>query len=521
MATYYVDSQASTGGDGSLATPYTSLSSLTLTNGDVVKLKRNSVFRETLTSATLAANNLTFGDYGDGIKPIITGAELISNWVPIGGNIYSYSLGSNLGGNISENGAPMKWKAWNTNIATTALIPGSFTFDYNTFTYYICPTSGFLNAVYSVSNRLLCVSIATSYDNLTFNNIRFEQASRHGITAYQRTNLTFNNCEFFLMGGYRQGAVHLGNGLEISYGCNDVLVENCIFSYIFDSAGTSQLYEVSANSLERHTWKRNKIKQCGLGGIEVSVQTNNQTIKNIEIRENEIKESAFGGWLSLRSNTSPYAIGIINNGTGSVFAGLLIINNVISDYPVYGIVNTSGTSSLIKGNFIFGPGTTAIRINCTNQIQSNFILGNWTYGVNIVGSTASTVTLLHNIFDGCYDASFRDSTNAFFVSKNNIFINQTHTVHTGNFSGNYTGNNNCVFNNSLLGVSYSSTNDVTTNPILLVHTYYPKGSSPLLTAGLTTLLDTDAQGTAYKNNPTIGPYQYITERPEVTTRGIR
>ena len=93
MATYYVDSAAGGGGDGSIGTPWNTLASVeaaVLAPGDSVKLKRGSIFREDLilNETGSLGNPITIEDYGAGLLPAISGANVIAGWTNEAGNIW-------------------------------------------------------------------------------------------------------------------------------------------------------------------------------------------------------------------------------------------------------------------------------------------------------------------------------------------------------------------------------------------------------------------------------------------------
>lgn len=88
---YYVDADAAPGGDGSFETPWQTLSQITgLVAGDTVLLKRGGLWRESLVVTTdgTAVNPITFGAYGSGDTPIISGANLITGWTVYSGNVW-------------------------------------------------------------------------------------------------------------------------------------------------------------------------------------------------------------------------------------------------------------------------------------------------------------------------------------------------------------------------------------------------------------------------------------------------
>ncbi len=97
--TYYVSS--STGSDAYSITqaqnqtsPWQSITKLnsilnTLSSGDVILFKSGDTFYGTLTTPV---SGITFGAYGSGAKPVITGLTTISSWTSLGGNIWEAAV---------------------------------------------------------------------------------------------------------------------------------------------------------------------------------------------------------------------------------------------------------------------------------------------------------------------------------------------------------------------------------------------------------------------------------------------
>lgn len=84
-ATYYVDCNAGAGGDGSLATPWDAVADVNAASfsaGDSVLFAKGCSWSETLTvpSSGSAGNPITFGAYGSGAKPLISGSDVVSAW---------------------------------------------------------------------------------------------------------------------------------------------------------------------------------------------------------------------------------------------------------------------------------------------------------------------------------------------------------------------------------------------------------------------------------------------------------
>lgn len=95
MTTYYVENGGNDGAAGT--TPGAAWATISKVNGesysagDEILFNRGDVWREQLTipSAGSADNPLTFGAYGSGDLPKITGTDLLTTWTLYTGNIYS------------------------------------------------------------------------------------------------------------------------------------------------------------------------------------------------------------------------------------------------------------------------------------------------------------------------------------------------------------------------------------------------------------------------------------------------
>ncbi len=93
--TYYVDCNGGDSNNGtSTSTPWQTISRVNKSSflpGDSVLFKAECTWREQLTvpSSGTAGNPITFGAYGTGPAPIISGADLLTSWTTEGGLYYS------------------------------------------------------------------------------------------------------------------------------------------------------------------------------------------------------------------------------------------------------------------------------------------------------------------------------------------------------------------------------------------------------------------------------------------------
>lgn len=493
MALVHIDSRWGGASDGTVGFPWKTIAAAVIADNDAVLLARGAVFREEFTSTKTAFNNLTIAGYGAGPDPVITGADVVSSWALVSGAVYSFSLGSNIAGNVTENGLPMVFRNWVTDIATVNLQRGEFVFDHTTFVLYISPSSGVpANHIFEVSQRLYCLRSNAVTTGFTLEGVALRQASRHGVVMINKTDWLIQGGSVSVVGGIREGSLYLGNGIEMSHSTNTGTCRGVRFRHIFDSAGTTQLYEASADSVDDHQWLNNDIDGCGLAGVEVSAQTANQAISRVTVRGNKIRNAGAVGWLAKRTGVSCYGAGVVNNGGATV-----VINDVRFDQndietDKAGLLNSSatvaGTNVVATRNKLVGPrryvdvSTQGVGLsNGTMTLQNNQIEG-FKYGVQTAGSATINVPIDNCAFIQNERGTFRNNSNSTFTVRNSLYFGQTLLVTSGNFAGGYTGQNNALWQNVANGASYSSTGDVTADP-RLSSDYRPMSGSPLLTGG--------------------------------------
>lgn len=272
------------------------LAAIVTGTGDTILLRSGVTYSASaIPSGFLNPSDVTLGIAGTGDLPVISGGIVRSDWVfdPIN-NVYSRpAYTGNTLGNVTEDGVAMKFTAWNTDIATTAAamsygqnLPkwsGSMTYDPVNFIVYIRPSSGTANQhVYVVSEILNGIFNSATNRNLLIEGIDFRHLSRHALTLFNKTDLRIRNCNFEMIGGVKPSSLWLGNGIELSKGVWGSVVSDCSFADIFDSAVTSQLYEGVPTTIGSHKWERLTATRCGLTVVEISCQTGDQTIQDVE-----------------------------------------------------------------------------------------------------------------------------------------------------------------------------------------------------------------------------------------------
>lgn len=517
MAIFYAQSGAPPGGNGSLAAPFNNLGASWpgVAAGDTVRLLAGSVFRESFTALDFA--NLTIEGWGDGPLPVVSGANIVTNWTPVGGGVFSWSAGSNLCGNVAMNGEPMLWKAWAGSLGATALEPGAFSFDISGFVLYVRPPDGVIaNKVMSVSVRPVLLDANTARDGFVLRNVRFEQASRHAVAILNRTNWLVEDIEIWLAGGFRDAGTYLGNGVEVASGANDGIGRRIRCWHIFDSAVTSQLYNMTAQSLLRNRWEDVTVRGAGLAACEFTLLQPNQTMA--DMRATRIWARGIGsvGWLSLRTGVNSYGVGVVNNGGATATMDRVVIEDCDMGVTRYGVVNSSATNGatnfVARRNRISGLGSLAdtefhgVRlVNGPATLESNVITGFWA-GVFTAGGNTYTVNARNNEMDGNLRHFFRNASNANYVATNNV-LQGASEIYGTNFAGGFSGSRNAVNGNAANGPEYVSTGDVTLPTRVAVGTGLLPGS-PLIRAGAAVPRSRDIRGVLrHPSAPSIGAFE--------------
>lgn len=91
---YYITSSGNDSNNGtSISTPWKTIAKIntrTFLPNDFIFFRRGDMWREqiNLRSSGAAGSSITYADYGTGTKPIINGADIITNWTNAGGNLW-------------------------------------------------------------------------------------------------------------------------------------------------------------------------------------------------------------------------------------------------------------------------------------------------------------------------------------------------------------------------------------------------------------------------------------------------
>ncbi len=346
---YYISSSEGNDGNDGLSPERAwktikKLNSADIPNGSVVLFKRGDEWRldDYMEATTNTPNwiyiksktNVIYSAYGEGAKPVLNGsphnAAEYGTWTQTDvANVWEYSViynnvtdVQNDVGNILfiNNGEVVKCGRKliaNCNFTpdfkgTKEGLAANYEFWFNTenckvYLYYDKgnPAENFDTIEIAVRINTMRVHGGSG---VTIDNITFKYGGAHGIETASTSNLKITNCEFTWIGGgvysyagSNNGEVaRYGNGVELNWGTNTVLVENNYVYQLYDAGLTHQHDSNSPTigvcKIYDITYKGNVIEKCQYG-IEMFVKTSQvegSYMDGIEITENIILYSGYG-----------------------------------------------------------------------------------------------------------------------------------------------------------------------------------------------------------------------------------
>ncbi|NOU69425.1 hypothetical protein GC096_36005 [Paenibacillus sp. LMG 31461] len=408
--TYYVD--ANGGNDANLGTSegsawrtITKVRAAVLQPGDSVLFKRGqSWYGKTLQLASSGAegNPIRIGAYGEGAKPIISGAILETGWIgPDANGEYAksgYPSGNNSLASIMEDGIRLPGNGYLQALpgqVKGSLTPGSWVWDAATSSIYYKPSSG------TPSDHTVEIStFSGSYAFGSNGKSNIEVSDLELRSGYSYSVLIFNNSSnVVLKNNTIRGAGRYG--VRIFNADNNSLLSNEI-----TDAGYSGV--VIENGADNNVIDGNHIAHIGqlpsddgnLVGIYVGADSGQARSTHNTLSHNDIEHIGkdwYKGKLGSTSTGLMYSTGIHVESTSET----QILNNRIHDVWRGGIAvftaNADALNTNIIGNVIFDAG----KMTEVNQYNSGIYLN------NSKGKISGT-QILHNTIT---NANFHSSTN--------------------------------------------------------------------------------------------------------------
>jgi hypothetical protein len=363
-ATYYVDATNGNDTNDGLSTsaPWETIAKVNASNfnpGDQILFKRGQIWREqfTMPSSGSEGNPITFGAYGNGNKPVISGADIISGWSadPYYANIWSATVTSKpnivwldgtVGTNVTSKAAvngPGKWYAAGNTLFLYSTVDPS--------TVYTSPgvEAGARDyAIYNSTKNYVTIQNLTA-KNANVQVVRLRNCTNNILdtmniyNAPQHTVLVdigggthnIQNCEIY-NAGIGNTTMGVGCGILTVGTTTGIIVQN---NYIHDIGGTMGdhgVYASSGANIVRYNHMKNIL------GYLISVT---KAAHNTQVYYN-IAENCRG----------LCNIGLHSDG---VPEGILIENNTVVNSESRGVLYWGDgvhTGTVVKNNIFFNSG---------------------------------------------------------------------------------------------------------------------------------------------------------------------
>jgi parallel beta-helix repeat protein len=540
-ATYYVDA---TGGNDSNngiseATPWKTIvqvNSNSFSPGDSILFKKGAMWRERMTvpSSGSTGNVITFGAYGTGAAPIISGSNLITGgWSKDSANIWKstvttrptivYFNGSHgklvaAKANITSE---FKWY-WVANVLYVWSPPDS-----DPSAYYASPgiEAGARTRALQTNNKTY-----VTFDGLTLRDANTND-SVVNVGSNIVTSIVFQNCVVERGGG--SGFSIKGSTIAASVAINNCTIQN--------NAGFGIWFE---NMYTAATVSNNTVTGNGWGSLRDSQQYSGiqGRLGNVAIFGNTIHDNTLGTASANNQSHGIYAL--------ATTAVVNIHDNVIFNHPNGEGIKLIGSANVYR-NIIYGNATGGIEVgqngstNVVYLLHYNVIYGNGpasgvngiveqSKGTGKISLTVENNTIYQNGGTGQQELKIADNIAALIV-KNNLFyaaptrrtmwvLAQTGTVSIdynlhwradGNPSIYYGGNEKTWAQWQVMGYDLHGVNGA---PLLVsasTSDFSLQSTSPCINAGTDVGLSVDLAGrqVPYGAAPDIGAYEWWSPHP--------
>ena len=233
---YYVSASGCDCNDG--LTPETAIKSLDKIDalpvkpGDAILFKRGDIFR--FAREILAVDGITYGSYGEGVKPKIFGSPenyaQNDTWEEVKPNIWKIAFPyKEAGGLILDHG--MIWGVQKKAAMLDGLeANGDYCHDLETKIFYMYCDGGKPNEVYHDIEIMPAEKLFMLRDSIdvTIDNLCLKYTSSFAIHAPDiKDNIIVTNCEIGYIGGLWSGTrVRYGNAIEFWAGLDNVHIQN-------------------------------------------------------------------------------------------------------------------------------------------------------------------------------------------------------------------------------------------------------------------------------------------------------
>jgi len=358
-ATNWYFKDASQGGDDAAAGTSDETARATITKfnlmgigaNDSVFFKCDGVFRPaskapmTLDGTTIG-NEIYYGSYGTGAKPLILGSleyNSTDDWVNAGTNLwrnsdseldYNYGPGNIIFDNEASTGV---------RIFGTPTAQGEWDW-HNTGHYITLYSVGNPATFYSDIEVALGGDVIRNngYDYITIDGLDVRYGGRTGIESLSGSvGVIIRNCDVSYIGGglTAHGTVgvfqtRLGNGIEFYQNCSDILIERNHVSNIFEAGISPQYYGASTVTVNNFVVQNNIIEKCEYSFEYSHGTVTGSTVNAIIFRHNTCR-FAGEGWAHNQRYRTAYGVHMKTGNQYPTYTNCYLKNNIFSDATEY------------------------------------------------------------------------------------------------------------------------------------------------------------------------------------------
>ncbi|OGF50992.1 MAG: hypothetical protein A2231_06450 [Candidatus Firestonebacteria bacterium RIFOXYA2_FULL_40_8] len=335
--------------------------------GDAILFKCEEKWKEQLyiLSSGTKDNPVTFGTYGSGSKPIISGAECFTSacgvnadWEKIKDNIYRLKTENDVGV-VTEDGLSLIFVSWEPKKNNLVKMEqGSSLFDYEKKLLYLWTTKGDSPDAHRIEGGVRKNAIRPlNSEYFIVKDVEITHTSECGIKTENIKHAVFDNLDIHTCGGLwsKGGAFYHGNGITITYDSEDVVIQNSRIHDVYDSAVSPQAFWKKGLTIKDIIIKNNEMYNAPHSVVEITNWADNSRMSNILVENNKIYNGGKGFSSKHQWNKPSGGPGIlitIGKDRKSTIENILIKNNEIFDCTLEGVAvgPNSGPVEIINNN---------------------------------------------------------------------------------------------------------------------------------------------------------------------------
>ncbi|MFT3948540.1 MAG: acetylxylan esterase [Agriterribacter sp.] len=394
---YYVSAKGNDQNNGSISSPWKTIARINrqqLQPGDSILFKRNDTFRGNLIPCSGNANAYMFyGAYGKGNKPLLLGSvnrSYKTDWISIGNNLWQTSgvflsgttNAADAGNIIFNNEESCGWKLSSKELLQKQGDFYSDTRNASVILYSVSNPGRFYSNIEIALKKNVIDESFRSF--IIYQDIDIRYTAAHGIGGTKCNNIIIRDMDFsFIGGGYHEGLVRYGNGVEFYNDAHDNIVEQCCFNQIYDVAMTPQ-GDLDNYKVYNIIFRNNIVTHCEQS-FEFWVRGKNAIAENIYFINNTCLDA--GSTWAHEQREKYVTSHLLFWGSNAPYNNIYICNNIFCNSQKAGIFEASPRlRNLQRPNVI-------IDYNCwyiTDTASMLATVARWTRGTPNIPTMAYT-----------------------------------------------------------------------------------------------------------------------------------